>query len=37
VGTNEGHGFAKKPNQDYLQAVEVMFVRQFLLEEKDTN
>jgi dipeptidyl aminopeptidase/acylaminoacyl peptidase len=37
VGTNEGHGFAKKPNQDYLQAVEVMFLRRFLLEEKDTN
>ena len=27
VGTNEGHGFAKKANQDYLQAVEVEFLR----------
>jgi dipeptidyl aminopeptidase/acylaminoacyl peptidase len=35
VGTNEGHGFAKKPNQDYLQAVEVMFLRRFLLGEPD--
>ena len=31
VGTNEGHGFAKKVNQDYLQAVEVMFLRRYLL------
>jgi dipeptidyl aminopeptidase/acylaminoacyl peptidase len=31
VGTNEGHGFAKKVNQDYLQGVEVMFLRQYLL------
>jgi dipeptidyl aminopeptidase/acylaminoacyl peptidase len=33
VGTNEGHGFAKKVNQDYLQAVEVMFLRRYLLGE----
>jgi dipeptidyl aminopeptidase/acylaminoacyl peptidase len=32
LGTNEGHGFAKKANQDYLQAVEVLFWRKFLLE-----
>jgi dipeptidyl aminopeptidase/acylaminoacyl peptidase len=31
VGTNEGHGFAKKANQDYLQAVELTFLRRFLL------
>jgi dipeptidyl aminopeptidase/acylaminoacyl peptidase len=31
VGKNEGHGFARKGNQDYLQSVEVMFLRQFLL------
>ena len=31
VGKNEGHGFARKVNQDYLQAVEVLFLRQFLL------
>lgn len=31
VGTNEGHGFAKKVNQDYLQAVEVLFWRRHLL------
>ena len=35
VGTNEGHGFAKKVNQDYLQAVEVMFLRKYLLGEGD--
>src|SRR5262249_8894350 len=31
VGTNEGHGFAKKVTQDYLQAVEVEFLRRYLL------
>jgi dipeptidyl aminopeptidase/acylaminoacyl peptidase len=31
IGTNEGHGFAKKANQDYLQAVEVEFLRRYLL------
>ncbi|WP_250847073.1 S9 family peptidase [Aquisphaera insulae] len=35
VGKNEGHGFARKPNQDYLQAVEVLFLRRFLLGEKE--
>ncbi|MDR3622490.1 MAG: prolyl oligopeptidase family serine peptidase [Paludisphaera borealis] len=35
VGQNEGHGFAKKVNQDYLQAVEVLFLRKFLLGEGD--
>ena len=31
VGKNEGHGFAKKRNQDYDQSVRVLFLRQFLL------
>jgi dipeptidyl aminopeptidase/acylaminoacyl peptidase len=35
VGKNEGHGFARKVNQDYLQAVEVLFLRRFLLGEKN--
>ncbi len=35
VGRNEGHGFAKKVNQDYLQAVEVLFLRKFLIGGKD--
>ncbi|MHC5540293.1 S9 family peptidase, partial [Singulisphaera rosea] len=34
VGKNEGHGFAKKVNMDYLQAVEVLFLREFLLGEE---
>ena len=34
VGKNEGHGFARKINQDYLQAVEVLFLRRFLLGEE---
>jgi dipeptidyl aminopeptidase/acylaminoacyl peptidase len=33
VANNEGHGFVKKTNQDYLQAVEVLFLRRFLLGE----
>ena len=38
VGTNEGHGFAKKANQDYLQAVEVEFLRRYLLgTDKETR
>lgn len=28
---NEGHGFAKKDNSDYLTAVEVLFLQQYLL------
>ena len=35
VGTNEGHGFAKKANQDYLQAVEVEFLTRYLLGSGD--
>jgi dipeptidyl aminopeptidase/acylaminoacyl peptidase len=31
VGKNEGHGFAKKPNQDYQQDVQVTFLRRYLL------
>jgi hypothetical protein len=31
LGKNEGHGFAKKANQDYLQAVEAEFWKRFLL------
>ncbi len=31
VGKNEGHGFAKKRNQDYDQAARTLFLRRFLL------
>lgn len=31
---NEGHGFAKKDNRDYLTAVEVLFLQRHLLGEK---
>jgi hypothetical protein len=27
---NEGHGFAKKDNRDYLTAVQVLFLSKFL-------
>jgi dipeptidyl aminopeptidase/acylaminoacyl peptidase len=29
---DEGHGFSKKPNQDYQAAATVMFLRQYLLQ-----
>lgn len=35
LGKDEGHGFAKKPNQDYLQAAEVAFLKRFLLGQSD--
>jgi hypothetical protein len=31
------HGIARKPNQDHLQAEEVMFLRRFLIGERDTK
>jgi dipeptidyl aminopeptidase/acylaminoacyl peptidase len=34
VGEDEGHGFAKKKNQDYLQAVEVLFLRKYLVGQE---
>jgi dipeptidyl aminopeptidase/acylaminoacyl peptidase len=34
VAKDEGHGFAKRPNQDYLQAVEVLFLRRYLVGER---
>jgi dipeptidyl aminopeptidase/acylaminoacyl peptidase len=30
---NEGHGFAKKDNADYIRAAEALFLRRFLLGE----
>ncbi len=35
IGENEGHGFAKKVNQDFLDAVEVMFLRAYLLDDSN--
>ena len=34
VGKDEGHGFARKTNQDYLQMVEVLFLRRYLLNQE---
>jgi dipeptidyl aminopeptidase/acylaminoacyl peptidase len=34
VGKDEGHGFARKTNQDYLQMVEVLFLRRYLLNRE---
>jgi dipeptidyl aminopeptidase/acylaminoacyl peptidase len=31
VGKNEGHGFSRKENQDYLMAAEVLFLKRYLL------
>jgi dipeptidyl aminopeptidase/acylaminoacyl peptidase len=33
MANDEGHGYAKKKNQDFLFYAMVMFVRQFLLGE----
>ena len=33
VATDEGHGFAKKHNIDYQFYTNIMFMRQFLLDE----
>lgn len=37
VGKNEGHGFQKKTNQDYLQCAQVLFVKRFLLGEAEAG
>src|SRR5262249_55096325 len=34
VGKDEGHGFARKVNQDYLQAAEALFLRRYLLGDQ---
>ena len=34
VAKNEGHGFARKENQDYMQYATILFLKQFLLGEK---
>jgi dipeptidyl aminopeptidase/acylaminoacyl peptidase len=33
VAKNEGHGFARKENQDYLQYAEVLFLQRFLIND----
>jgi dipeptidyl aminopeptidase/acylaminoacyl peptidase len=33
VGLDEGHGFAKKKDQDFQQYATVAFIRQYLLGE----
>lgn len=37
VGNDEGHGFAKKKNQDYLFYASVAFVKQYLLNQPRTD
>jgi dipeptidyl aminopeptidase/acylaminoacyl peptidase len=37
VGNDEGHGFAKKKNQDYLFYATVAFVKQYLLKQPPTD
>jgi dipeptidyl aminopeptidase/acylaminoacyl peptidase len=34
IANDEGHGYAKKKNQDFQFYATVMFVRQFLLGEQ---
>ena len=31
---NEGHGFAKRDNRDYVTAVTAMFLKEFLLTNR---
>jgi hypothetical protein len=33
MANDEGHGYAKKKNQDFLFYATVMFVREYLLSE----
>ncbi len=35
LGKNEGHGFQRKVNQDYLQYVQALFLKTYLLGEKN--
>jgi dipeptidyl aminopeptidase/acylaminoacyl peptidase len=33
MASDEGHGYAKKKNQDLLFGAEVMFIRKYLLDQ----
>jgi dipeptidyl aminopeptidase/acylaminoacyl peptidase len=37
MANDEGHGYAKKKNQDFQFYASIMFVRQFLLGEKEAG
>lgn len=37
VAKDEGHGFAKKKNQDYLQAAEALFLKTYLLGDRPVS
>jgi dipeptidyl aminopeptidase/acylaminoacyl peptidase len=37
VGKDEGHGFAKKVNQDYAQYAEILFLKRHLLGEEASS
>ncbi|MEJ7640367.1 MAG: prolyl oligopeptidase family serine peptidase [Singulisphaera sp.] len=37
VGKDEGHGFAKKANQDYAQYAEILFLKRHLLGEESSS
>lgn len=37
VGKDEGHGFAKKVNQDYAQYAEILFLKRHLLGEESSS
>jgi hypothetical protein len=32
MARDEGHGFSKKKNEDFLLAAQVMFMREYLLK-----
>jgi regulation of enolase protein 1 (concanavalin A-like superfamily) len=33
MANDEGHGYAKKKNQDFLFEAEVMFIQKYLLDQ----
>jgi len=35
LATDEGHGFRKKPNRDYMTNVTTLFLQTFLLDEPE--
>src|ERR1700739_2200948 len=36
MANDEGHGYAKKKNQDFLFDAEVMFIQKYLLDQNQT-
>ena len=37
LAKDEGHGFSKKKNEDFLLYAEVTFIKQYLIDEQTTS